>query len=219
MTKERTIGFAFILLAAQLCRAQDYRPSIVVLSPYETQYDSTLLAEIETYYFEGYSTPEDTKEFHDELKDKPENIAMMEFAEWKYRETKDFASMLTLSFYGMISYRLSGVTDRQLVLPTRNRTAGKARELKLMSQRHDVRWVINPVILRCHSRNGQAFTTVRFQIFDGQKGRLILEKDYTGDSRNPGLEFSCKDGSLQCTTNNVLRQSLDEILTLILQDE
>ena len=218
MTKERTISFAFILLTAQLCRAQDYSPSIVVLSPYETKYDSALLGEIETYYFEGYSTPEDAKEFHDELKDKPENIAMMEFAEWKYRETKDFASMLTLSFYGMVSYRLSGITDKQLVLPSRNRSEGQTGELRLLSQRHGVRWVINPVTLRCFSRNGQASTTVRFQVFDGKKGQLILEKDYTGDSRNPGLEFSCKNGPLQCTINNVLRQSLDEILTLVLQD-
>ena len=210
--------FVFLLLTTLSCSGQNYKPSIVVLSPYETIYDSTLLTEIETYFFEGYSTPEDEKKFQEELKDKPENIAIMKFAEWNFRETKDFASMQTMSFYGMISYRIHGMTDKLLVFPSRNRSSGQESELRLIAKRHEVRWVINPVSLHCYSKNGQKLTTVKLQIFDGQKGKVILSKDYTGDSKNPGLEFTCNDGSLACTTNNILRQSLDEILVLIMRD-
>jgi hypothetical protein len=214
----RIIVFVFLLVTTSICRGQNHKPSVVILSPYETTYDSTLLTEIETYYFEGYSTPEDEKKFQEELKDKPENIAIMKFAEWNFRETKDFASMLTMSFYGMISYKLFGITDKLLVFPSRNRSSGQESELRLIAKRHQVRWVINPVSLRSYSKNGQKFTTIKLQIFDGQKGKVILSKNYTGDSKNPGLEFTCNDGSLSCTTNNILRQSLDEILTLIMRD-
>ena len=214
----RIIIFVFLLVTTSICRGQNHKPSVVILSPYETTYDSTLLTEIETYYFEGYSTPEDEKKFQEELKDKPENIAIMKFAEWNFRETKDFASMQTMSFYGMISYKLFGITDKLLVFPSRNRSSGQESELRLIAKRHQVRWVINPVSLRSYSKNGQKFTTIKLQIFDGQKGKVILSKNYTGDSKNPGLEFTCNDGSLSCTTNNILRQSLDEILALIMRD-
>jgi hypothetical protein len=213
----KTITISLLILTTLCCNGQNYKPSIVVLSPYETVYDSALLEEIETFYFEGYSTPEDEKEFQEGLKHKPENIARMKFAEWNFRETKDFSSMLTMSLYGMISYRIFGLTDKVLIFPSRNRSNGQTAELRLISKRHGVRWVINPVRIHSYIRNGQKITTVGLQIFDSEKNRMVLNKEYTGDTKNPGVELTCEGGSLDCTINNVLRQSLDEMLAVILK--
>ena len=209
---------AFFVLTIALCNGQNYDPTAVILSPYETIYDSALLTEIETYYLVGYTTPEDQKQLRARLKDKPENIATMEFAEWRFKETKDFASMLTLSYYTMISYQLFGVTDKLLVFPSHNRSSGKTSELRLIANRHKVRWIINPVSIHSYLQGGKKITTIKLQIFDGQKGKVILTKDYTGDSKNPGLEFSCTEGSLSCTINNILIQSLNDILLSIVKN-
>lgn len=188
-----------------------------MLSPYETVYDSSLLEEIETYYFEGYSTPEDESKFQEGLKNKPENIAIMKFAEWNLRETKDFATMLTMSIHGMISYKLFGLTDNALIFPSRSRCDGQRAELRIIAKRHGVRWVVNPERIHSYIREGKKFTTVRLQIFDSESNRMALNKEYTGDTKNPGFELTCEDGSLTCTINNVLKKSLDEVLSTILK--
>lgn len=206
-----------LLLTALCCNGQKFEPSIVVLSPYETVYDSSLLEEIEAYYFEGYSTPEDERKFQEGLKSKPENIAIMKFAEWNFRETKEFASMVTMSLHGMISYKIFGVTDKVLIFPSRNRCDGQTAELRFVAKRHGVRWVVNPVKIHAYVQDGKKFTTVRLQIFDNEKNRMALNKEYTGDTKNPGLELACEEGSLSCTINNVLRKSLDEVLSTILK--
>lgn len=213
----KVIAILLFVSTTVYCNGQNYKPSIVVLSPYETVYDSSLLGEIEAYYFEGYSSLEDESKFKNELRNMPKNIAIMKFAEWNIRETKDFASMLTMSLHGMVSYRIFGVTDNALIFPSRNRCSGQAAELRFIAKRHGVRWVINPVKIHSYIRNGQKFTAVRLQVFDSEKNRIALNHEYTGDTKNPGLELTCRDGSLDCTINNVLKKSLDEVLTTVLK--
>ena len=205
-----------LLLPTLFACGQKYKPSIVILDPYERKYDSLLMTEIHKFDFEGYSTSEDEKIFNEQLKDKPENVRIMETAEWKFREKKDFASMVTMSYQGMVSYLIYGQTEECLIIPIHEKSSGQTDELMAITKKYGVRWIINPISIQVYLKGNDKRTTVRLQIFDSQKRKIMLDKEYTGDTSSPGMELSCEEGTLDCTINNILNQSLTDILTTIL---
>jgi hypothetical protein len=210
------ILFAFLVTAVAF--AQKYSPAVMVLTPTHQQYDSALRRDIELFNFEGYSTETDEKEFLDKLKDKPENIRTMEVAEWKFKDQRDFAAAITLSFYGMISNVLFGRTDRCLVLPSREQSEGRIDRLKTLAKRNDVRWILNPVSIHAFTKGGEKFLTIKLQLYDAKSRRNVLDVEYTGDTKNPGEEPSCREGSLECAINNVVRQALPIVIGVITMD-
>ena len=193
---------------------QSYAPSVAILSPYITDYDSLLLPEIETFYFEEYSNPEYQKTFLEDLKSKPRNIRMMEFRERKFKEMREFGLELTLAYYGMISYIALLSTDTCLVLPSRHRCSGQINEMEFIAKRLEVRYIINPIRLHSYVKGNNKFSTARIQVFDSQSRKILLDNEYTGDTGNIGLGLACENESLKCTIDNILQQSIRDILEI-----
>ncbi|ULQ53360.1 hypothetical protein [Flavihumibacter fluvii] len=193
-----------------------YKPRIVVLDPYQKKYDTALLAEIIKFESEAYTTPEEEREFLESLKNKEKNNQKIEKGEWEFRKKMDFGSMFTLSLDGMLTFMVFGQTDKGIVFPSHDTSNGEASNLKSIAKKHDVLWVVNPVSLHSYVKEGNKFTTVRLQVYDAKKNKIVLDKEYTGDKKNPGFELSCESGTLDCTVNNVIDPSLHDVLLTIL---
>jgi hypothetical protein len=213
----RTHLLTFFLLFTAFAYGQKYKPSVVILDPYDRKYDSVLIKEIQEFDFHGQTTAEDEKKLHERIKNEPKNIRKMEIEEMRFREKRDFASTFTLSLAGMIGYMIFGETDKALVIPSHETSTGQIAELKALAKKNDVQWIINPLMIKTYLKDNKKYTAVRLQVYDNKEEQIVLDKEYIGDTKNPGLELSCPQGTLNCTINNVLNVSLDDILLLILK--
>ena len=193
-----------------------YKPTIVVLDPYLTQYDTTLFDKIDEFKYRIDYTLQEEKHILDSLAKNEKNIQIMNIAEFHFRKQIDFASSFTLSLYGMLTYMVFGQTEDCIVISSHDKSDGKIEELKTVAKKHSVQWVINPVTFRTFIKDGNTFTKTRIQVYDSHKNKIVLDKEYTGDTKNPGFELSCVSGTLSCTINNVINPSLHDILLTIL---
>src|SRR5262245_18302409 len=107
--------FSFITLflcAGLLAVGQKkYKPTIVVLDPYESHFDTTLLTKIQEYTYRSDYLPEEEKHILDSLNKNKHNIKLMGVAEFEYSKQMDFASRFTLLLYGMLTYMVFGQTE------------------------------------------------------------------------------------------------------------
>lgn len=193
-----------------------YKPTIVVLDPYQAQYDTALLDKLKEFTYRIEYTPQEEKYILDSLAKDEKNVQIMNIAEFHFRKKMDFASSFTLSLYGMLAYMVFGQTENCIVIASHDKSEGTIEKLKTVAKKHSVQWVVNPVTLHTFKKDGNLFTTVRIQVYDLNKNKIVLDKEYTGDTKNPGFELSCESGTLECTINNVINPSLHDILLTIL---
>jgi hypothetical protein len=193
-----------------------YKPTIVVLDPYEFTFDSTLLNEIQEFIYQTDYSSDEKKHILDSLKKNEYNKRLMDVAEFHFREQMNFASYFTLSLYGMLTYMVFGQTENCIVIPSHDKSEGSSEKLKLVAKKYNVQWVINPVTLHSFKKDGNKYTTARIQVYDSNKNKIVLNKEYTGDTKNPGFELTCDSGTLSCTINNLINPSLNDILLTIL---
>lgn len=208
----------FFLLAGLITFGQKkYMPTIVVLDPYQTRYDTTLFDEIKDFTYRVEYTSQEEKYILDSLGKNEKNIQIMDIAEFHFRKQMDFASSFTLSLYGMLTYMVFGQTENCIVLPSHDKSDGTIEQLNTVAKKHNVQWVVNPVTLHTLKKDGNTFTIARVQVYDLTKNKIVLDKEYTGDTKNPGFELSCESGTLSCTINNIITPSLHDILLIILK--
>ena len=207
----------FLLFIGLLTFGQKkYKPTIVVLDPSQTQYDTTLFDEIKNFTYQVEYALQEEKHILDSLSKSEKNIQIMDVAEFHYRKQMDFASSFTLSLYGMLTYMVFGQTEHCIVIPSHDKSEGTIQKLKTVAKKHNVQWVVNPMSLHTYKKDGNIFTSARVQVYDLNKNKIVLDKEYTGDTKNPGFELSCENGTLSCTINNVINPSLHDILLTIL---
>jgi len=213
----RLFLFSSFLLVALISNAQKkYKPTIVVLDPFQTSYDTALLKEIRDYTYQLDYTPQEEKHILDSLNNNVPNIRTMDVAEFHYRKRRDFASAFTLSLEGMLTYMVFGQTENCIVIPSHDKSDGTAENLKAIGKKYDVQWVVNPMLLQTYIKNDEKFSKARIQVYNYQKNKIVLDKEYEGNTKNPGFELSCETGSLDCTINNIIDPSLHDILLTIL---
>jgi len=194
-----------------------YKPTIVVLDPYQTKYDTSLLAEIDTFSKKSIVTPEEDKEYFKSLAAEEKNIQKMKMAEWEFTKNMDYGSYVTFSLEIMLTYAVFGETDKCIVIPSHDTSNGQISNLKTLAIKHDVLWVVNPLYLHTYIKDGNKYSSLRLQVYDTKKNKIVLDKEYTGDTKNPGFELSCESGTLECTISNVINPSLNDILLTILK--
>ncbi len=207
----------FLLLVGLVTFGQKkYIPTIVVLDPNQTQNDTALFEEISEFTYRVEYTLKEEKHILDSLGRNEKNNQIMDIAEFHFRKRMDFASSFTLSLYGMLSYMVFGQTENCIVIPSHEKSEGNIEKLKALAKKHNVNWVVNPVTFHTFIKDGNTFATARIQVYDLNKNKIVLDKEYTGDTKNPGFELSCEGGTLNCTINNVINSALYDVLLTIL---
>ena len=212
----RYILITLLLIIGLIVSGQErYKPTVVVLDPYQTRYDTALLEKIDEFTYRVEYTPREEKHILDSFSKSEKNVQLMDVSEFHYRKQMDFASSFSLSLYGMLTYIVFGQTEKCIILVSHDKSDGAKEKFKLISQKHRVQWVVSPLVLQSFTRDGQIFSTARIQVYDSIKDEIVLDKEYTGDTKSQGFELTCENGTLNCTINNIVGASLRDILLAI----
>lgn len=205
----------FMLLFTTQLFAQGFDPKILILSPAATKHDKSLEKElaqqekqIKKYYTEEAYDP-------DEHKNRPENVQLI------YKSESDYQKNLT--FFKMTSYvseqHLLNIFYQRfknvLILLKDEKSSGEKSDLKRIAEEMQMQFVVNFKSIELYKEKKSSFAKITIQLYDQETGEILLDKSYTGDSENPGFEFACEEGKINCCINNALAQGLNDVIKLI----
>lgn len=212
--------FLWIILA-QGTSGQQYEPSILILSPDETSAAEELKPEIEQLAA-GVTSAKTEMEL--ELKStlqkaekdgKPANIKMMYRKQIEFAADLNFYSIIPLVAEGYLQHRLIHRFKNLLIYAVKEKSGVQVEELAHLAKKHEMHYIMDFPEVRSYLKNNAKRTTIRVRLYDDRNKDIILDREYTGDDRNPGFEFTCKDSTLSCTISNSLSQALAEIIDIV----
>jgi hypothetical protein len=218
----KTIAICIVLLlSTALAHAQEeFNPAIVILSPNTTVADDRYDTEIEMSQRRIQRNIKERlqleRQFRRSMKEEPKNERIM--------AGKDRAFMRTITFYRNVSfimqqylqYKLLERFPNVLIYAKRQTSSGDSSELASIAGSDNVRFVINPLEVNSYVEKEKKYTKIRLQVFDKMLGKIVLDREYTGNDRNPGSDFTCDEGSIDCTVNNALIKGINDINRIIL---
>jgi hypothetical protein len=197
-----------------LAQAQvTYEPQILVLSPGKMSYDKALSKEIthldnETKSHKNVQGKMDPKD----VKDGPANLQKMAASESAYLKNLDFSKMASLISEEFLTYKFFEKFPTLLVLLKDTQTNGRLDELKGIAEASGLQYVLNFPEIKFYRQDGISYARLTVQFYDHSTNALLIDTAYTGNSDNPGFEFACPVGTLNCTINNSLSQALESIV-------
>ncbi len=200
-------------------KGQIYEPTILILSSYETTADQSLKKEIDDFNeFLRKNQKQNKREINQilkEIKDEPENIKVMYQKQIEFSKDPDFYSVISSITEGYLQYRFFERFKNILIYATKEKSIGTIEQLKVIADEKKMQYIINFPKVNSFVENNSKKTIIRVQLYDNYQKKIVLDKKFTGEDRNPGFEFACEDGSLSCTINNSLSQALREITSIV----
>jgi hypothetical protein len=192
------------------------KPTIVVLEPNQTKFDAGLMEEIKGFNYKLNYSPAQEKESLDSFSKNEKNDEMMDVAEFHFRKQMNYASHYTLTLYSVLYNAVFPKADNCLVIPAHHKTNGTLALLSATAKKYNVQWVVNTVSLQSYIKDGDKYSKARIQVYDAVSNKIVLDKEYTGDSKASSKnELTCDKGELECTINNIVNTSLNDILSVI----
>lgn len=202
--------------------SQNYEPSILILAPHASEYDRKLEAEVNKINAELNSDSQAAlKEQYlasDEFNTLPERAKLMTASEIAFSRKADFFKQASSIAQHYLAYRFYERFPELLILLTNNTSGGQKTELKMLADSAKTRYVLNFPKISLHRKKGISYAEVEFQLFDSESGEYLIDGHFKGDWNNPGFEFACPQGSLQCTINNALSQPLAQVIAAVAEN-
>ena len=135
-------------------------------------------------------------------------------AEIDFLKKQDFFTHLTFRSEIYLSFSLFEYNPDFLAFPARDSCDGDIKILKTIAKKYGVDWVLNFPRITLKKDGEKKITTVIFQLYNVNVGKILFQKEYTGTNKNPGSEFTCEDNedSWECTLNSLESIALFDIL-------
>lgn len=194
--------------------AQDYSPSIVLLSPNEVTVNNKKLAkEISTHN----ETIAENRESHITnleqrlKKESRPNIQLILQKQLKMGEGLDFYTVINSVANDFLIYRFFQYHELEnlLIYGIPEKSDGSLSSLKSIAEKEKVQFVMNFSEVLTTMESGEKIMYITLQLYDANTHEIIFEKTQRGTSGNPGLEFTCNEGTLFCCINNALKPLLE----------
>lgn len=216
---KRATTLIILILITFSVLGQDYEPQILILAPNETSFDKKFENEL-IKINDKLSNSLKTAEQKDYIKSKeftnqPENIRLMTLSEITFAEKMDFFRQTSFFSHQYLSYRFYERFTNLLILLSNNKSRGESGDLKVLADKEKIQYVLNFPKIELYKANGVAYAKIRVQLFDNLADEFLIDKDFDGDWRNPGFEFTCQDKTIYCTINNALSNALSEVIQAI----
>lgn len=217
--KNTFISLVFIIASLSVF-SQDYEPTILILYPSETNVDAGLkneLVENENFYEANRQYRIDKSERNlNQVPKESENIRKIYKKQIEFAKTSGYYGKISSMVEGFLQYKFIDRFNNLMIYAIDEKSNGTIEELEEIAQKYNMQYVINFPEVRTMSKYGKKQSIIKVQLYDDIKKEIVIDKEYTGHSQNPGFEFACKDGSIECTFNNALSKALLEIILKII---
>lgn len=221
LTAAQKILFSlFFLIYVQAFAQSVYDPEILVLAPGKTVYDKKYFkreidsTNVQIYYYlkqkAGEAKVPDTS--------LPANIQRIEESTRAFEKELDLFKQVSFIAHEYLSYRFYEHFPNLLTLLTPDTSKGDLKSLHTLYEKHGLQYILSFPSIQLVRRNDRSFAEIHILLYDGHDGKLLLDSTFIGDSHNPGFEFSCNEGTLQCCFSNALAPALNRIVRIVAEN-
>jgi hypothetical protein len=217
LKKYLTLLISLIAYAVSYGQA-GYEPQILILTPNEVKYDKALEQEVTEITGEIRTAVKEGKinSLIEDTTDQPENIRMMVRNERAFSQTLDLSRITSFAALHYLSYFFFERFPNLLILVKDIKSSGKAADLKKIARSQQMQYVLNFSKVNFYKDAGISKATMTVQLYDGETNSFVIDREFTGDWKNPGFTFTCKDSSLLCTINNALSEAIYQVTELVM---
>ena len=207
------ITFSIKVLGQEQSKA--YEPKILILSPARTIVSPGLQTELKALADTITKNIAQLKQQsgHDDsaLQGQPQNVQLMTKNGKAFLTSLDFFKQVSYLSYNYLVYRFYERFPNELILVKDTTVVGDLNSLQQLAIKEHMPYVINfPLVSLLKDKGRKAEITV--QLYDLASNSFLINKVYKGNDDNPGFEFTCESGTLNCTLNNALSGALGDII-------
>ena len=186
-----------------------FEPELLIISPGKTSFDPSAAKAIEginkkfkTKQPEGEVEPSEVTE---------ENGRLMMQSSRAYSEKLNFFTQASKMSQNYLAYRFIERFPNTLILVKDIRGPEGLDALAKLAEDEKMPYILSFPSMHISKEKGQFVLYLKVQLYEMESNSLLLDKEYIGDQRNQGFEFSC-DGSINCTINNALSEALVDVI-------
>jgi hypothetical protein len=186
-----------------------FEPELLILSPGKTSFDPSAAKAIE-----GINKKFKTKQPGEEAEQSEvteENGRLMMESAMAYSGKLNFFNQTSKMAQGYLVYRFMERFPNTLILVKDIRGPEGLNALAKLAEDEKMPYVLSFPSMHVAKEKGQFVLHLKVQLYEMESNSLLLDKEYIGDQRNQGFEFSC-DGSINCTINNALSEALVDVV-------
>ena len=173
---------------------------MVVLNPQETIYGKELDSIAKQHEREGKLTDEHKQRVRES---NGENFSLKSEKEILFMEKMDLGSQITFGLNFYFSYKLFEYHENHMVYPAHEINNSTKAELKKIAEKHNMNWVVNIPKVEFQTNGKGKSGEIRYQLYNLKFDEIVLDEVLTADDQNPGFEFTCETGTINCVTNNL----------------
>jgi len=192
-----------IFLFSQIVFAQDVKsPRVLVLTPMEFNLDENLNSESKEY--EITMTDEQVAECistKNEFEDR-DFVKKMNEVECEFSRNSDISTSFTYYLYGWLTFKLYGTFEDAVIYPVNGPEKRGLEEYKLLSEEHDVNWIVDVKSVAFKKEFENLSGIVNFELWNKNTNEITLTTKIEIDDNNYGGEMSCDDGTISCLMIN-----------------
>ena len=209
----------FIAFSSAAFAQRSFHPSLVILSPYAATADQRYDHEIKLASEKLKSAADERvrleKEFNSALRKEDANIRIMTQKGRKLARSMNFYTNISYAIEQYLQIKIMEKFPDLLIYAVTDKCSGDLEGLRRVPTGNHVQFVINPVEVNSYVENDRKFTKIRFQVYEVTTGAIVWEKEYIGSDKNPGSDFACDEGSIECTVNNALVPAIKDFVPVI----
>ncbi|MGV3704313.1 MAG: hypothetical protein ACO1NU_02950 [Arcticibacter sp.] len=188
-----------------------FEPQLLILSPGNTAFDPQAAKDIEAQNKELRASAASLPEG---LKEEAENIQLMRRSATSFISKLDFFKQVTMISQDYLAYRFFERFPQTLILVKDQKIDANITLAQFADAEKMPYLLLFPSVNITKGKTGY-IARIKAQLYERESNSLLIDKEYQGDDQNPGFEFMCKEGSLNCTLNNALSTLLREVIQAI----
>lgn len=154
-----------------------------------------------------------------EFKKRPENIRLIQQSEIAFLKQLDEVKLISYLTEQHLSYLILEKLETAVIELKDQTSSGNVDDLKRIATQEKAAFVVNIGYFELLSEKGKSIAELTVQLFDANTGSILLDQAYRGDDLNPGFEYACEEGSVNCCINNALSRIVPQVGKLILAND
>jgi hypothetical protein len=196
-----------------------YEPKILILSPAQSSVDPSLEKELKAQNDSIAKIVDNVKANANALakqaEGQPPNIQLMIKNSQAFIMHMDFFKQVDILADDYLTYKFYERFPNVLILVKDTTISSQIKDFQLLASQQQMPYIISFPKLNLTMENGQRLSRITVQLYEQDSNSFLINKEYTGNERNPGFEFNCHNGTINCTINNALSGALQDIIEQI----
>jgi len=212
------ITLLILLYNCVTCAAQTkFEPQILILAPGDFTFDPSLKKEVDlkndNLKKSILHAQQTLAKQNDKESTQPANIKLIQQSSINFLQNLDLAKELSMLAQQYLVYRFYEKFPNCLILLKDEKANGNRDALQKIANKEHIPYVLNFSKVSLYRQKGEIYCKLQMQLYEEQSNKLLIDKEYAGDWNNPGFEFSCEQGSIDCTINNALSFAMPDVIS------